>query len=165
MVVWKLIYIKISPKVDMRSHCQVAMRDAHNVSSTSCFKLEPILWSPLFATSIILFPNYSFLPSSSVCPPPYASSAHWCDIVIHHTLHHVFISTNPLWSQVCIFCSSAVEALPDHLWHLVFNTGMVKPMVLPKRVMQVRVQFSFLAHRGTPLSVPAVLPVCMGKFR
>jgi hypothetical protein len=34
------------------------------------------------------------------------------------------------------------------------NKGAGKPAVLPKRVTRVRVRFSFLAHRGTPLPVP-----------
>ena len=33
------------------------------------------------------------------------------------------------------------------------NTGAGKPAVLPKQVTRVRVRFSFLAHRGTPLPV------------
>ena len=89
-VVCKLIYIKISPKVDMWSHTLPSGYVQHTshwsrVSSTSCFELEPqILPSPLFATSITLFPNYSFLPSSSICSLSYAS----CFVCI---LHQVYI--------------------------------------------------------------------------
>jgi hypothetical protein len=41
------------------------------------------------------------------------------------------------------------------------NTGAGKPAVFPKRVLRVRVQFLFLAHRGTPLPVPR----CCGYSR
>ena len=41
------------------------------------------------------------------------------------------------------------------------NTGAGKPAVFPKRVVRVRVRFSFLAHRGTPLPIPR----CCGYSR
>jgi hypothetical protein len=45
---------------------------------------------------------------------------------------------------------------------LAFNTGTVKPAVLPKRVPRVRVRSRFLAHRDTPRTRAAVSRVPTG---
>ena len=43
-----------------------------------------------------------------------------------------------------------------------FKTGMGKPVVFPKWVTQVRVQYWILAHRDTPRTHATVLRVFMG---
>ena len=51
-----------------------------------------------------------------------------------------------------LVCSdnSRIVSITNKILKLAFNTGTVKPMVLSKQVLQVRVWSRFLAHHDTP---------------
>ena len=74
------------------------------------------------------------------------------DLFILDLVIIVFVFVKALFS-ICFFHSMLFFSYQCFIC-LALNTGTVKPTVLPKRVTRVRVRFSFLAYRGTPLPVP-----------
>ena len=94
-----------------RSRMGCGLRWSRVGSTTVSTNFRKVLCCPLFATPIIpsLYPwlsHYALLPQ-----------VHFgCKTC--HVFVHPYRSWAPplLWFKVCIVCSSAVEALPDHLW-------------------------------------------------